>query len=134
MSEIKKAIYHVLTNDAPVNAIVSTRIYPNEAPQGATLPYIVQEITDTEPLESKDSPQYDFVSVEISCYAQGGSGGEQALEDLSSKVITALDNNTGTHNDVVVKQAQYLNKDDVKLEDEQKIYGKRIDFRFFVQR
>ena len=130
----KKAVYHVLTNDADVSAIVSTRIYPNEAPQEATLPYIVQEITDTEPLESKDSPQYDFVSVEINCYAQGGSGGEQALEDLSKKVITALDNNTGTHNGVVVKQAQYLNKDDIKLEDKQKIYGKRIDFRFFVQR
>ena len=131
---MKKAIYDVLTNDGDVSALINTRIYPNEAAQDAALPYVVQKVTDTEPLDSKDNPAYDFVSVEVNCYAQGGSGGETTLEDLTNKIITALDNNTGTHNGVVVLNAEFINKDDIKLEDENKIYGKRLDFRFFVQR
>jgi hypothetical protein len=129
-----KAIYNILTNDAPVSAIVSTRVYPIEASENASYPYVVFDITDTEPVESKDNPQYDFESVEVRCYARGGSGAYLTLEDLSDKIITALNNNTGTFNGVIIKDAQYLNKDDIKLEDEQRIYGKRLDFRFLIQR
>lgn len=129
-----KAIYNILTNDAPVSAIVSTRVYPIEASENASYPYVVFDITDTEPVESKDNPQYDFESVEVRCYARGGSGAYLTLEDLSNKIITALNNNIGTFNGVIVKDAQYLNKDDIKLEDEQRIYGKRLDFRFLIQR
>jgi hypothetical protein len=131
---VGKAIYNILTNDSPVSAIVSTRIYPIEASEEAAFPYIVFEVTDTEPIESKDSPAYDFESAEISCYDQGGTGAYLTLEDLTDKIITALDNNIGTFNGVVIKSAQYLNKDDIKLEDKQRIYGKRLDFRFLVQR
>ena len=131
---VGKAVFYILTNDSPVAAIVSTRIYPIEASEDATFPYVVFEVTDTEPIESKDSPSYDFESVEINCFAQGGTGAYLTLEDLSDKIVTALNNNTGTHAGVVIKDAQYLNKDDIKLEDKQRVFGKRLDFRFLVQR
>lgn len=131
---IGKAIYNILSNDADVSAIVSTRIYPIEAKQGAAYPYIVFDITATDPLESKDAPQYDFENVEIRCYDQGGTGAYLNLEDLADKIVAALNDTTGTFAGVVIKSAQYLGSDHIKLEDEQRVYGKRIDFNFLTQR
>jgi hypothetical protein len=37
----EKALYSVVTGDAGVSAIIGTRMYPNIAPQGATMPYVV---------------------------------------------------------------------------------------------
>lgn len=40
---VESAIYSHLSGVVAVTALVSTRIYPNVAPQGVTLPYIVQQ-------------------------------------------------------------------------------------------
>lgn len=47
MSQIEEAVYNILTNDATVAGLVSTRIYPVVAPQDVALPAIAyQRISD----------------------------------------------------------------------------------------
>lgn len=48
-------IYSLLSNDAAVTAIVSTRIYPNAAPQGVDGDYIVYHRIDANPSDTKQS-------------------------------------------------------------------------------
>ena len=40
MVDIEEAVYALLTGDATLSALVSTRIYPRHAPQGAARPYV----------------------------------------------------------------------------------------------
>lgn len=38
--QFKKDLFHRVTNDATVSSLISTRLYPGLAPQGATYPYM----------------------------------------------------------------------------------------------
>ena len=45
---IETDLYDTLSNDAGVTALVSTRIYPQIAPESASLPYITYEVVSGE--------------------------------------------------------------------------------------
>ena len=49
---IGNAVRGILTNDAGVAALVSTRIYPNYAPETPTQPYVVYNLVDSESVMS----------------------------------------------------------------------------------
>jgi len=46
---IESTLYDTLRNDASVAAIVSTRIFPNLAPQNAAVPYVTYQLISTVP-------------------------------------------------------------------------------------
>ncbi|NCW67514.1 MAG: DUF3168 domain-containing protein [Marivivens sp.] len=53
---VGKAIYYLLTNATDVTDIVSTRVYPEVAQQDADLPFIVYNVTNNEPSDTKPEP------------------------------------------------------------------------------
>lgn len=67
---IQEDIYKLLSEDSGVKAIVSTRIYPVEIPQGINVPAIVYE-TDITPIKSLDGESgIDNGNIEITCWAK----------------------------------------------------------------
>ena len=103
-----KAIYSILTSDSDVNAIVSTRVYPQIAAQGAAFPFVVYVLQDTSPSDTKsgvstlDEIRYDIV-VASETYAEAS--------DLTNKIRTALDRYTGTVAGVVIDSIQFIDLD-----------------------
>src|SRR3972149_5680654 len=81
-------IYTLLTNDSPVAAIVSTRIYPLIAPQDAAVPFIVYQRISGNPVNemagyaSLENPRY-----QVDAYADSYA----AARDLATKIHTAMD-------------------------------------------
>jgi len=57
---VGKAIYYLLTNATGVTDIVSTRVYPEVAQQDAALPYIVYNVANNEPTDTKPEPSPDY--------------------------------------------------------------------------
>lgn len=103
-----KAIYSILTTDSAVNAIVSSRVYPQIAAQGAVFPFVVYVMQSTDPSDTKsgvstlDEVRYDIV-VASETYAEAS--------DLTNKIRTALDRYTGTVAGVVIDSIQFIDLD-----------------------
>jgi len=102
------ALYGILSANAAVSAIVSNRIYPEIAAQGATLPLVVYKFTGLQPSDTKsgvstlDEESYVLVAISES-YTD--------VTALASKVRIALDRYTGTVNGVEVQSAQLTGYD-----------------------
>lgn len=103
-----KAIYSILVNDADVNAIVSGRIFPQIAAQGAAFPFVVYVLQDNSPSDTKsgvstlDEVRYDIV-LAAETYAEAS--------DLTEKIRLALDRYTGTVAGIVVDSIQFIDLD-----------------------
>jgi|TARA_R110001632_G_scaffold204899_1_gene328456 hypothetical protein len=99
-----KAIYSILTTDSAVSAIVSSRVYPQIAAQGAAFPFVVYVINDITPSDTKsgvstlDEVRYEILAISEN-YAEAA--------DLNEKIRTALDRYTGTVAEVVIDSIQF---------------------------
>lgn len=103
-----KVIHNILVNDADVNAIVSGRVFPQIAAQGAAFPFAVYVLQDTSPSDTKsgvstlDEVRYDIV-VAAETYAEAS--------DLTEKIRLALDRYTGTVLGIVIDSIQFIDLD-----------------------
>lgn len=103
-----KAIYSILTSDSDVNAIVSTRVYPQIAAQEVAFPFVVYVLQNVDPSDTKsgvstlDEVRYDII-VASEAYAEAS--------DLTEKIRTALDRYSGTVAGVVIDSIQFIDLD-----------------------
>lgn len=81
------AIRSLLTSDSAVQALISGRVYPEQAPEGAQAPFVVYSVISNTPSDSKNGTPVDEAQVEIfsvnNTYAN--------TNDLADKVRAALD-------------------------------------------
>jgi len=86
-----KSIFYLLSNAAPVTAIVGTgpaRIFPGVAPSNQADPYITYMQIGTVPTDQKDAVSgFDKVDFDIDCYHKDFT----ILQTLGAAVRTALD-------------------------------------------
>ncbi len=123
------AIYNVLANNSNVTDIVSTRIYPNVAPQiSATFPFIVYTVTGVTPNDTKDGVStLDVNDVLLMCYA----GTYTEASKLANEVRTAMDRLTeATYETIKVQSSQFEGYNDSFSANagDEGIYVKSLDF------
>ena len=126
--EIGKALYSILFNDVDVKTLVSTRIFPNVAPQTTTFPFIIYDVTGIQPNDTKDGAStLDTNDVMISCYSETYS----QASDLAKKIRIAMDRiNEGTYSGEQIQSSQFQSYNDI-FEDtsgDAGIYRKALDF------
>ena len=87
------AVYTILKNDAPVAALVGTRIFPSLAPQNAANPLIVYQRISADRITSLDGPSgLSWARVQVDCYAETYAG----AKTLSAAIRVALEGYRGT--------------------------------------
>lgn len=115
------AIHPLLTGDSAVQAMISGRVYPEQAPEGAQAPFIVYSIVSNSPSDSKNGTPIDQAQVEVfsinTTYAN--------TNELADKVRAALDRSNITvdvaEGEVVVDSIQYTNEV-TEVNTEKKLY------------
>ena len=115
------AIRPLLTSDSAVQAMISGRVYPEQAPEGAQAPFIVYSIVSNSPSDSKNGTPIDQAQVEVfsinTTYAN--------TNELADKVRAALDRSNITvdvaEGEVVVDSIQYTNEV-TEVNTEKKLY------------
>jgi len=122
-----QAIYSLL--DSSMSTAVGGDIYPNKAPQSATIPYIVYTITGTEPQNSKDvtaSSQIVDIQVDVmaSTYAKSS--------DLAKQARTALERQTFSNQEIIVDDIAYVGAS-ANFQEEQEIQRYIVEFSMFVK-
>ena len=125
-----KAIFGILSADAGVSAIVSTRIYPDIAAQGTALPFVVYNLTRLVPSDTKsgvsqlDEERYDLTCVS-DLYSESIS--------LSEDVRTALDRYNGVVNGVNVQSIQFTDFE-TDFNDANEVYIATVEIVIRVKR
>jgi len=131
-----KAVYNILSSASAITDIVSTRIYPRNAPQNTAFPCIVYQVQSAAPTDSKDVPSdLDDVRVQIDCWAKStaSKAGYDQAEELQEAVRTAIDGITpGTYGTVEVSGIKFLNENDL-LSEELEVYGRTADYQFKIK-
>ena len=90
---LEKAVREVLTDDATVSGLVSTRVYPQRRPTGTALPAIVYQNVfthESEALDTQSGVRRTRMSIDVMDDTYGDT------KTLRNAVETALVNYTGT--------------------------------------
>jgi hypothetical protein len=127
---IGDVIYSLLSNDASVSALVSTRIYPSLAIENVVYPYIVYENTANEPTNDKDGKStLDTLTYNIEIYTETLS----ESNTLGINVRNVLDRYAGTVSGKVVQSVKYVNEN-AGYSDNDRVHLKMqsYDFRYYT--
>lgn len=98
---IGKAIYNMLANAAAVTAIVSTKIYPEIAPEGTVAPCVIFDVSNITPVYDRSGLAYDNSTVDIDMFVKDYTDSI----DLLVAVRAAVERRHGTFNGVEVSMA-----------------------------
>ncbi len=104
---INKAIYYILSNNDPVKALVSDRIFALTAPETTKAPFVVFS-RKVVPVYTKSGWEYDESSVAILIFSKVYVNSI----DVMKAVRTALEWNKGTFVDVSIGDARVTDIDE----------------------
>jgi hypothetical protein len=114
-----KVIYNILSNAAPVSAIVANRIFPDLADQNTAYPFIVYGVEATDASDTKDGASgLDQVNVAVMVY----SNSYAQAQDIARNVRTALDRTGGTFSGVTVQSIQFLNQSSAAMHLDKRVF------------
>lgn len=104
------AIYAILSNKAAITDLVSTRIYPESAPEGAQMPYIVYSVVGNSPVETKEETVVDEAQIEVFSVDKT-YGNCMTLADTVRKVLDRVEyTNTDLGKEIDVQSMIYTNE------------------------
>jgi hypothetical protein len=128
---IGKLIYAVVASDATLVGLVGTRVYPEEAPNTVTYPYITFSKVNTQPTRVKNivSP-LDMVKVTFFVYSNNYDTSENVAIALRNK----FDNLRGTYNSINLDWCIFEDETTGDPVMEDKIYWIAIDFLFKINK
>lgn len=89
---LESGLYTLLSGNAGVTALVSTRIYPTIAPTDVTRPFIVYNRTGSEPADLAGRDAIEFARVTIDCYADD----VDEAATIGRAVMAAIEDSTGS--------------------------------------
>lgn len=125
------AVYSILSDDATLTAITGTKIYPVQAPQRISVPFIVYRENGTLPVDQKDgSAPIDKIQLQVDIY----SNSYIQAHTIATQVRSLLDAYTGTVSGVVIRQIWFSDQDDGDFLEDMSFYGVSQIYEVRVQR
>lgn len=108
MSSIEASLRSLITGNAGISAIVSTRVYPVVAPDNVTFPCLTyQRITSAKEATLNDGGSFTTANFEINIWTPkttaAGAGGFEQARDLARKIEGVLNGYRGTVSSVDIQ-------------------------------
>jgi hypothetical protein len=131
------AMVGLLRDNAAVGALIggtgvnNARIFISDAPQKTPLPFIVCDVYDTEPFDTKDGASVtDHDLVKVFCYA---TLTKDAIA-LADAVRRAADEARGTFNAETVYNIRFLRFDGYNIDlENRKVYVREHDYQVRIK-
>ena len=124
------AVYELINDETTAG----TRVFPELAPEGTVMPYIVYSVVSNQPSDAKDGTPIDEAQVEIYSVADSYSAANvladavRALIDRKSTTVT--DASVGT---IDVQSVVYTNEI-IEVSQDRKTYIAVQDYTFRIKR
>jgi hypothetical protein len=126
---MEAGIYSRLVAYAGTTALVGTRVYPIQAPQNPTYPFIVYTRTDTSPVTSLiDDTTLNSAFLSVDSYAATFS----EVKALRNQILLALKRYHGTSGGVVIEDA-FLRGENHSYDPDLEIYQISTTFEVFYR-
>lgn len=123
MANVGDAIFDLLSNDADVSSVVSSRIFPLEIPQGEAFPAVTYTYITNTPTDVKNNvSKMDTIQVDIDIWNGGTSSVYRDSVDLALKIRTALDRYSGTKSSVNINSIQFTGQREDPGNNEQEVH------------
>lgn len=104
--DIEDALIDYLIAQAAITAVISTRLYPDEAPQNPTFPYaVVTQEDETDQLHLRGTTGVVTTRFSIECHARG-AGSKNTVKTFRSAVRTTIGAYQGTMGTYRVQRAR----------------------------
>ena len=99
------AVYNILSNNAALTAVVSTRINPLRIPQESSFPAISYQLVSLVPHPSKSGPsESDFARIQINSFGTSYQSAVQVADLVRNAMELTL---PATFNSVFVQTCEY---------------------------
>lgn len=126
---VHDAIYSRLSGYSTLTALVSTRIFPDIAPQDQVLPYVVFRVVDTIPAQIKDGASLNNTyNIEVMSFAKTFSSAQSIIDACSSR----LDYWQGTSGGVTIRHSKVDSKGNLPFIPEQEVFSATLQCRVFT--
>lgn len=127
---IAKTLYNLITSDATVSGYISTRCFPANAPQKGAKPYVVYDIYNIQPTDTKDgASKLDVAYFEISCFAKE----PDTAIFINNAIRSAIDRFNGLNSQNVVDKIIYEGSDGPYYDEESELFRTDTDYRTRVK-
>jgi hypothetical protein len=124
-----RGLYDALNNNAYLTNLVDNRIYPNHAPSGAALPFIVYETIGSTTTHSKTKAEVAQVQVEVVGYS--ATFAEAA--DLVQAIQTALRRQRWAVSGSASVDNVFIQDEAIEFIEDPDRYAAVCQFELFVQ-
>jgi len=129
--DIGKSIYNILSNTTAINNLVGTRIFPNVAAQSEVFPFIIYDVQNDFPEDTKDGvANLDITNMMVSAYSDSYAEATK----LGNYIRDALDRYSGTNSGVVINTIVFDGYNDAfdDMSGSDGIYRKSLDFKIRI--
>ena len=124
------AVYELLNEETTAG----TRVFPELAPEGTVMPYIVYSVVSNQPSDAKDGTPIDEAQVEIYSVANSYSAANVLADavraQIDRKSTTVTDASVGT---IDVQSVVYTNEI-IEVSQDRKTYIAVQDYTFRIKR
>lgn len=124
------AVYELLNEETTAG----TRVFPELAPEGTVMPYIVYSVVSNQPSDAKDGTPIDEAQVEIYSVADSYSAANVLADavraQIDRKSTTVTDASVGT---IDVQSIVYTNEI-IEVSQDRKTYIAVQDYTFRIKR
>ena len=124
------AVYELLNDETTAG----TRVFPELAPEGTVMPYIVYSVVSNQPSDAKDGTPIDEAQVEIYSVADSYSAANVLADavraQIDRKSTTVTDASVGT---IDVQSVVYTNEI-IEVSQDRKTYIAVQDYTFRIKR
>ena len=124
------AVYELLNEETTAG----TRVFPELAPEGTVMPYIVYSVVSNQPSDAKDGTPIDEAQVEIYSVADSYSAANVLADavraQIDRKSTTVTDASVGT---IDVQSVVYTNEI-IEVSQDRKTYIAVQDYTFRIKR
>jgi len=127
---IEAALYSYLSTHSGLSSLISTRIYPMQVAQGATMPAVCYQLVDDIPVHSGGADVIVHAArFQFSCWGGGTSGYTSACA-VAAQVKAALQDYSGTMGGTggVVVQRSFLEMTTDLFDETLVRCGRAVDF------
>lgn len=126
---VHDAIYARLSSDSNIASLVSTRIFPDTAPQDQVLPYVVFRVVNTLPAQVKDgASNNNAYDIEVLTFAKSFTSAQTILDRCS----TRLDYWNGISGGVTIRHCKVGDKGNLPYTPELEAFGVSLNARVFT--
>ena len=124
------AIYTILTGDQTLVDLVSSRIYPEAAPENVVSPFVVYSVQSVDPIRVKNSTStMDTANFEVFTSAVDYA---TAME-INDAIRTAMERRSGNFQGVAIDSIEFIDEN-VEIEIESREYLSELRFRIRIAR